>query len=283
MSQRAAGEAPCVYQHRETCGRRGRTNRKHNFNADILREGRQYRWKFRRTLWLDSKDRRYRNFSLTNSLLHHRIMLEDTIQKPGDYLFWFSLGSHIMDQDGRFIGRIKSSRLVAGKNFPYFEMLDAKIASALKKIIQNSHFKKKVSLEEQKAQKEDRFPRGRQIAFMIYDYFWVTGATDSVGSCADLFTVVLSKFSWWSWYSSWLRWFIHSLSLFVMTMFGIRYKMVRKFIEFVHVKNTRVWSTQNRVGIVRHGNSSTNIDAQLSEIENDGEEKYRSETSIAKF
>ena len=41
---------------------------------------------------------------------------------------------------------------------------------ALNKIIQNSHFKKKVSLEEKKAQKEDRFLRGRQIAFMIYDY-----------------------------------------------------------------------------------------------------------------
>ena len=48
-------------------------------------------------------------------------------------------------------------------------MLDAKIASALNKIIQNSQFKKKVSLEEQKAQKEDPFLRGRQIAFMIYD------------------------------------------------------------------------------------------------------------------
>ena len=52
---------------------------------------------------------------------------------------------------------LKSSRSVAGKNFPNFEMLDAKIASALNQIIQNSHFKKKVSLEEQSAQKEDRF------------------------------------------------------------------------------------------------------------------------------
>ena len=48
---------------------------------------------------------------------------------------------------------LKSSRLVCGKNFPNFEMLDVKIASALKKIKQNSYFKKKVSLEEQKAQK----------------------------------------------------------------------------------------------------------------------------------
>ena len=47
---------------------------------------------------------------------------------------------------------LMSSRSVAGKNFPNFEMLDAKIACALNKIIQNSHFKK-VSLEEQKAPK----------------------------------------------------------------------------------------------------------------------------------
>ena len=38
-------------------------------------------------------------------------------------------------------------------NFPNFEMLDVKIASALNKIIHNSHFKKTVSLEEQNAKK----------------------------------------------------------------------------------------------------------------------------------
>ena len=58
---------------------------------------------------------------------------------------------------------LKSSRSVSGKIFPNFEMLDGKIASALNKIIQNSQYKKKVSIEEHKAQKEDRFLRGRQI------------------------------------------------------------------------------------------------------------------------
>ena len=75
---------------------------------------------------------------------------------------------------------LKSSRSIAGKNFPNVEMLYAKIASALSKNIQNSHFKKKVSLEEQKAQKEHRFLRERQIAFMIYDHFRVTGAHDTL-------------------------------------------------------------------------------------------------------
>ena len=51
------------------------------------------------------------------------------------------------------LDELKSSRSVAGKKFPNFELLDAKIASALNKIIQNSQFKKKVSLEEQTAQK----------------------------------------------------------------------------------------------------------------------------------
>ena len=74
-----------------------------------------------------------------------------------------------------------------------FEVLDARIASALNRIIHNSHFKKKrrISLEEQKAQKQDRFLRGRQIAYLIYEYFRVTGANDSVENYADLFTIAL--------------------------------------------------------------------------------------------
>ena len=59
---------------------------------------------------------------------------------------------------------------------PNFEVLDARIASALNKIIHNSQFKRRVSLEEQKAKKEDRFLRGRHIAYLIYDYFRYVGA-----------------------------------------------------------------------------------------------------------
>ena len=70
-------------------------------------------------------------------------------------------------------------------------MLDAKIASVLNKIIRNSQFKKKVRLEEQEDLKEDLFLRGRQIAFMIYDYFRVTGAHGAVLDYADLFSVTL--------------------------------------------------------------------------------------------
>ena len=42
-----------------------------------------------------------------------------------------------------------------------------------------------------KANKEDRFLRVRQIACLIYEYFRVTGANDSVENYADLFAVAL--------------------------------------------------------------------------------------------
>ena len=49
--------------------------------------------------------------------------------------------------------------------------------------------RQRISLEEQKAQKKDRFLRGRQIAYLNYDYFRVTGSHDSVENYADLFTI----------------------------------------------------------------------------------------------
>ena len=52
---------------------------------------------------------------------------------------------------------LKSSRSIRGTHGPDFEVLDAKLASALNRIIQNTRFKNKVSLEKMKAQKEDRF------------------------------------------------------------------------------------------------------------------------------
>ena len=68
---------------------------------------------------------------------------------------------------------LKSSRSIRGTQTPDFEVLDARIASALHRIIQNTLL------------------RGRQIAYLIYEYFRVTGANDSVENYADLFTVVL--------------------------------------------------------------------------------------------
>ena len=85
------------------------------------------------------------------------------------------------------------SSSVRGIRMPDYEVLDARIASARNRIIHNSHFRRRISLEEQKAQKQDRFLRGRQIASLIYDYFRVTGIHDSVENYADLFTISLQN------------------------------------------------------------------------------------------
>ena len=87
------------------------------------------------------------------------------------------------------VDELRSSSSTRGISMPNFEVLDARIASALNKIIHNSHFKRRISLEEQKAKKQDQFLRSRQIAYLIYEYFRVTGANDSVENYADLFTI----------------------------------------------------------------------------------------------
>ena len=107
-------------------------------------------------------------------------------QFPTDAMPWIKEVEMVESVDD-----LKSSCSITGTHEPNFEVLDARIASALNRIIHISHFQRRISLEEQKAQKEDRFLRGRQIAYLIYEFFRVTGANDSVENCADLFTVVL--------------------------------------------------------------------------------------------
>ena len=105
---------------------------------------------------------------------------------PTEAMHWIKEVEMVESVDDR-----KSSWSVRGIRMPDFEVLDARIASALNRIIHNTQFKRKVSLEEQKVQKKDRFLRGRQIAYLIYEYFRVTGANDSFENYADLFTIVL--------------------------------------------------------------------------------------------
>ena len=123
---------------------------------------------------------------------------------------------------------LKSSCTVTGIRMPDFEVLDAKIASALNRIIHNSHFKRRISLEEPKAQKEDRFLRGRQFAYLMYEYFRVTGANDSVENYADLFIIVLRNDDIQEFDSKWDGIFL------TMT------KIPSHLGRIVQIKNTRV-------------------------------------------
>ena len=86
------------------------------------------------------------------------------------------------------IDDLMASQSISGRrDFSYFEMLDAKIASALQKIVSSVPFRRRDSVEEQRAQKYDRFLRGRQFSYMIYDCFRATGAYDAAQGQSDQF------------------------------------------------------------------------------------------------
>ena len=50
------------------------------------------------------------------------------------------------------------SSSIRGIQMPNFEVLDARIASALNRIVHNSHFKRRINLEEMKGPKRGPFP-----------------------------------------------------------------------------------------------------------------------------
>ena len=77
-----------------------------------------------------------------------------------------------------------------GKDFPDYEELDLMMAAALKKCYdKQTHFRKKISVEEQRVQKDNRFLRGRQIAYLIFEYFRLTGSCDEIQGLSALFSI----------------------------------------------------------------------------------------------
>ena len=56
-----------------------------------------------------------------------------------------------------------------------------------------THFRKKISVEEQRAQKDNRFLRGRQIPFLFYEYFRPTGSCDEVQGLSRLCSIKLEN------------------------------------------------------------------------------------------
>ena len=69
-----------------------------------------------------------------------------------------------------------------GKDVPDYDMLDAMIASALKKLLDTN-----VRCRRATCSKNNRFLRGRQIAYMIYEHFPATGAYEAVQGLSNLF------------------------------------------------------------------------------------------------
>ena len=80
------------------------------------------------------------------------------------------------------IDELETFAIDYGKDCPDFDMLDAMIASALKKILNTQGTLPKKSKV-----------RGRQIAFLIYKCVRATGAHEAVQGLADLFTMSLQS------------------------------------------------------------------------------------------
>ena len=73
---------------------------------------------------------------------------------------------------------------------PNFEVVDARIASALNRINHNSHLQKKNQSGGDKKHKNRTVSlRGRQIAYLNHEQFRVTGANFFVDDCADEFAI----------------------------------------------------------------------------------------------
>ena len=162
---------------------------------------------------------------------------------------------------------LKSSSSVRGISMPNFEVLDARIASALNKIIHNSHFKRRISLEQQRGPWAGPFPS------------WQTDC---------LLDLRILPGHWGPWFCRELHRPVHYCSS-KWRYSGIRFKVGRNCIVYdenptwwylgrkEQIKNTRVWETQDRIGIVSHGDSSKEVRTWLSQIEDDGKKKYRAE------
>ena len=164
-----------------------------------------------------------------------------------------------------FSGWIEIFLIYSCISMPNFEVLGARIASALNKIIHNSQFKRRISLEEQIAQKQDRFLRSRQMPYLIYDQFRVTGTHDSVENYTDLFTIVLRNDDIQEFDSKW--------DGILLSMTKIPHDDILEGLYKLRIRESG--KAQDRIGIVRPGDSSEEVRTCLSQIDSYGEEKYR--------
>ena len=156
---------------------------------------------------------------------------------------------------------LKSSCSVRGFQMPNFEVLAAKIASALNRIIHNTHFKRRVSLEEQESSQRRPLPPRKTDSFtLIYEYFRVTGANDS-----------LEKL-----YRPFLQLFFEMGRNSVINDENSTWWHLGRIVQ---TENTRVWETQDRNGLVQCGDSSEESWTWSSQIEDNGEKKYRAEST----
>ena len=195
-------------------------------------------------------------------------LLEDKIQDRGLYLFTIPYGSYAMDQrsgDGWFSGWFKIFVI----NKRYF---NAKIWSTWceRGLLQRWTESSIILTSKEGSVWRNKRPRSRTASFAADRLLtWLTNTSGS------LEPTILSR-----------TMPTYSLSVYEMTIFRNSTQSGRNFIVYdenptwwylgriVQNKNTRVWETQDRIGIVWPGDSSEEVRTWLSQIENYGEKKY---------
>ena len=194
-------------------------------------------------------------------------LLEDKIQDWVMYLFTIRYGSYAMDQrsgDGWLSGWIKIF-IINKKNS------NASLKYSMRRLLQNWTKSSTIPASRKRSVWRKWKPKGGPFPSRKTDRLLDLGVLSGHWSqrfCRELYRPI------YYWSSKW-------------QYSGIRFKMGRNFIvddenstwwhlgRIVKIKNTRVWETQDRVGIVRPGDSSGENRTWLSQIENYGEEKYR--------
>ena len=164
----------------------------------------------------------------------------------------------------------KSSCSVRGIRMPDFEVLDAKIASALNRVIHNTQFKRKVSLEEQKAQKR---------TFSVVEDRSLTWSTRTSGSLEP--TILSSIMP------------THSLLVFEMMTFR---NSIRNWTEFYYqwrkipsddilegLYKLIIRESEKLKTVLELYNLEIHQKKAGSQIEDKGEKKYRAESTNQEF
>ena len=93
-----------------------------------------------------------------------------------------AFGPTLRGRDAKILEALSESYSITGATHGDFETLDFQIASGVMKIL-HWDFRRRIFIEEERAQQNSRFMTGRQIACMIYDHFRIS---DVNGTDLDL-------------------------------------------------------------------------------------------------
>ena len=147
-------------------------------------------------------------------------------------------------------------------------MFDAMIASALKRLLdEHVHIRKRVSVEEQRAQKYGRFLRGRQFVYMICEHFRASGAHEPQ----------IFQYPFAGWRQPRFRRSMGSSSI-ISKWCVFRYDLGR----VAQVKKS-FWSASYRLGFVWSRNCSKQWTGKLFTIEDICKTSYWSDDENSKF